>query len=374
MFVQSRRSRKSAQRCSVFMESLETRQLMTNNGNMWDVDLHTHHEAPPAIVEFAQTSNPDSALPVNPTTDAATETRSISIYNSTWGGPSFGKEVYWARAAAWSAVGAPGGFDLSRTRVEQLARISRDGGRAINLPQDVKPGSMTVMDFEDPHLTNKSPTFIADRLRWFKQTAPDVKVGVFGLTIYPEVSSEDCAEMNANSKAYLTRKIMEYRAVYENSDFICYDVYMLHPKDVERDLKCHMEVAKVFRELFPNKPIIPFVWGAYHDTWNPPHSIISDEVMQRYVQSLARDDDAVMVWGEWEDNAKLVEYLQQPNARVMPVDRKANWANEASVQDPAPTGSRPASGENPGSAGNDARSSRTLIDSIFGDEQALKLA
>jgi hypothetical protein len=323
------RDMKSKRNQSVLIESLESRTLMANTSGM-DA-IAQHYSAPPAIVEYVGL---ETSTATDTTTKQGEAQPQLGVFDSTWGGPKFGRSSYWTGTIAWHTSA---GFDTSRSRVEKIAKISRDGGPSIHNNIYIAPGSLTVLDFESPLLERKSPNYYADRLRWFKAFAPNVMVGTYGIPLNP-LNLDQQARNNASDKASFDNFVLARREVIEAVDFICMDVYLLGPNNVDRDLKAMKNTADNYRRLFPNKPIIPFVWGAYHTSWNPAGSVISQEVAQRYADTCRQSFDGVLVWGKRSDNETLIAELAKPGANTLPHGRVANWANDPAANDPNTSG------------------------------------
>ena len=49
-----------------------------------------------------------------------------------------------------------------------------------------------------------------------------------------------------------------------------------------------------------------FAWGAYHTSWNPPGSVLEDDVTDRYIAAIRAVADGCIVWGPRIDNVKLL--------------------------------------------------------------------
>jgi len=314
------------------VEPLEMRTMMAGGSNAFDLPVSSKHAAPPAVVEYGQRVSSQTTTGNSSQDSDSVSPRSLGLYDSTWGGEGFGRNVYWTGICAWSP--APNVVDMNRASVERVAKISKNGGNAVWTNQKIAPGTMTVLDYETPGLEDSTPTFAADRVRWFKAVAPEVTVGVYGYVMTNGLNLDNFARFNETDRAIFTRDVMARREVIDESDFIVFPAYLLGRASVDRDLAAFRNMANGFRELFPDKPIIPFVWGSYHTSWNPENDVLSDAVTAKYAQMLRESFDAVMVWGPRIDNNKLIDALYGPGGTEMPNGRPTNWANDlASTSD-----------------------------------------
>src|SRR5262249_8803923 len=82
---------------------------------------------------------------------------------------------------------------------------------------------------------------------------------------------------------------------------------------VDLDLAYIKAYSSLLRQVFPTKGIVAWAWGEYHTTWNPPHSVFSDSVTQRYVQTIMSSCNSMVVWGTHADNSKLEQIAAQMN-------------------------------------------------------------
>jgi hypothetical protein len=228
---------------------------------------------------------------------------------------------WWSGPIQWR-TGKGTTTDFSQARVTEIANYARDGGVERWTKQTVRQNALTVLDFEGSQISAQSPEYLAERIRWFKAVAPDAPVTTYGinpgtngftLDVTANPTSAQLAQMKAHAKSY---------APFVNElSAINVDTYLLGPTKVSRDLAAMANIAKVLRSVYPNKPILAHAWGAYHTSWNKANSVLSDEVTQRYINTIRQYFDGVVVWGPAADNVKMLSMLSKPanRTRLAPV-------------------------------------------------------
>jgi hypothetical protein len=85
--------------------------------------------------------------------------------------------------------------------------------------------------------------------------------------------------------------------------------YMLGTTVVSRDLDYFDVIIQMIRQVYPNKPIIAVGWGAFHDGFNPPHTLITGSNLTRYVDFLCSKVSGAVLWGPRQDNIDIMRAI-----------------------------------------------------------------
>lgn len=256
-----------------------------------------------------------------------TQSRSFRLLDASFGSNANGgggfQHAWWPGQAGLSP--GNGKFDPSYTRITNLAKIAKNGGRAPWNNELVAPGTPTFLDFETD--AGRDAAYYKKRFDWFHQTAPNIELGVYGLAIgLDKLNRTQVVNATAKQLAAIDAACQKMAPAVKSLDFLTIDSYMLGPKDVDRDLKFIEAYSSILRRNFPDKPIVTWTWGAYHPNWNKAHTVLSDQVMQRYIDTCMRFSDAMLVWGPKSDNTKLKSMsaksveLQQQQAQRPEID------------------------------------------------------
>jgi hypothetical protein len=230
-----------------------------------------------------------------------------TTFNVSDTAPGFTR-AWWPGAAAFSP--GDGTFDPSQARVTNLANIAKHGGVDPWPAYPVAAGSPTFLDFELD--STEDPSYYQQRAEWFHTAAPGVPLGTWGLHIGEGNLIRDQVINPTPAQQQMMDNLCRTAAGLVNSlDFITISAYMLGPAYVDRDLAYIGALAQEYHKMFPGKPVIAWTWGAYDSTWNPPNSVLSDDVTQRYISTIMQNCNGMLVWGPEEDNMKLRQMANQ---------------------------------------------------------------
>jgi hypothetical protein len=228
----------------------------------------------------------------------------VNCANVTARGFHFG---WWADTSAFTT---PAGFDDSKARMVMLARIAENGGIAPWTGKTIPPRTPTILDFgaDEGH----DLTFYTQRLRWFKQFAPHVKVAMIGVRWgVLDFLRETVAYPTAQDQAAIDADLSAGADFAGAMDFLPIYAYMLGPAGLDRDLKFIENSAADFKKAFPGKTVVTWTWGVYHPSWNPPGTLLSDVDTQRLIQTCMDNSDGIIAWGPQSDNEKLTSMALQ---------------------------------------------------------------
>ncbi len=257
-----------------------------------------------------------------------TSGRKLGVFDSNFTTPMFksiGHPLYWTGLGPWSHSD---GVYMSQSDVQKIAIIARDGGPAYwsNIP--IPANSFLVIDVENVALEQMPPADMAQRMKWIKDVAPNLKLGLYSYIGPWKVgcNNDDAMANNAAWKACFQQLVDNYKPIVPYIDAYVYTAYLLGPgATVDRDLAYFKQLSIDWRKAYPNTPIVPFVWGAFHDTWNPPHSFVPDSDLRKYVKTMTESFDGVIVWGPEEDNAALIRIMKEQGALVLPAGAPNTW-------------------------------------------------
>ena len=247
----------------------------------------------------------------------------LGVYDATWDQPlRFGRACYWTSASDYL------NDHTSQSTFNEIADIAKYGGDRRSLAitniisTPVLPDSLVLLDEEI--FGNFSGEYWAQRITWVKERQPSLKVGIFGVP-WDHVRDHEWIYRNqAAAKADIINGISTRRAEVDASDYIAYDIYMLGPSqyEINRDLAVRQVQAEAFREVFPDKPIVPLMLG-YFEPGNPTIEINGSKLDQ-IIRTNANTFDGVIIWGHWSYNSTLVHGLLTSNLKRL---RKGTWAS-----------------------------------------------
>lgn len=278
---------------SVTVESLERRQ---------------HLSASPALEP-----PPTDALGGQPagTVKGLTNPRRVplpgTVFDATWDGPANSRfdDVLWMEPKHFSNT--TGQLDYREYRVRSLARWARDGGANWRWDQTT-PKKFVVLDVELIKWHEGYRDQVADIVRWFKNEAPGIAVGLYGFQIDREHRNRDTL-YDAAELAKFRREMEHNRPVFRQLDAVVLDVYMMGPDRIDRDLASMRRDAWVYRQVFPDLPVVAWTWGSYHTGWNPVNSPLGQKVAKKYLQTTSGNFDAIVIWGPHDQNVRWKQHL-----------------------------------------------------------------
>jgi hypothetical protein len=282
----------------VAFETLENRTMFSDN-SVIEAIRHPGPIGPPSPAQY-HTHVSSSPKP------------KFSLYDTSWDAPvaSGFTSAWWTAPGAFAANW--GEYDANRQLVERAANFALRGGRSA-MGQQVPAHALTFLDFEP--IMNRSPAYIAKRVKWFKMAAPGVKISQWGIDVgQSHLNRDDVVRGTPEAVRAFAADCRRWAPLVEAIDVLPVCVYMLGPGSVERDLAYMSAVSKLLRQNFPGKPLLAWAWGAYHTSWNPEHSILPETVTRRYVTSMQKNFDGIIVWGEAQDNVLLKQTIREMTA------------------------------------------------------------
>ncbi len=317
-----------------WFERLEDRQLLSSTTDAIGLTIGAAtsapsgaapHAAPPPQVAVSKTSATQPAVqriaisgsttsqvigPVRvvtkpETVGTAAIATGFKVFDATIGGSAIAgaPRIWWTGQAVFSS--GHGDYDPTEARVRAAAVLARDGGTAWG-GEKIAPGTPTVLDFERDQ--TKSLAWIEQRVQWFKQTAPNVPLGIYGYDLFDHaltVNRDQIINPTPALSVKLDASLKAGAAVAAQLDFLLVDCYMLGPQYVDRDLAYLKTQAQRIGTAYPDKPVYVWAWGAYHTAWNKPHSVLSQSVTDRYVGVSRAYTDGMIIWGPRQDNTRL---------------------------------------------------------------------
>lgn len=191
-----------------------------------------------------------------------------------------------------------------------MAKIAEHGGIAPVTHQKITPGMRVFLDFEDDE--TESPSWYVQRLEWFHQAAPDVKVGIWGMPFgMSNMDEVMVASDTPQAISQIDANLQTWAPVINQLDMITVSAYLLSTSTVSTTLKMISVLGGEYHKVFPGKQVVCWMWGAYHTNWNPPNDVESDSVTQQYIQTAMDNCDAMLVWGPDADNVKIEKMAYQ---------------------------------------------------------------
>jgi len=324
-------------RLTVWFDRLEDRQLMSATTESIGLTAgappaapasSTAQAAPPPVVVSSKSATTSAAPvrripvlggtttqqsgPVRVITATAGKTETVSttgiatgfkVFDATWGGSAVAgaPRIWWTGQAVFSS--GHGDYSPTEARVRAAAAMARDGGTAWGGVK-VTPGMPTVLDFELDQ--TKSLAWIEQRVKWFKETAPNVPLGIYGYDPLGGANRDQIINPTPALIAKLDAQAKAAASLVGRLDFLLVDCYMLGPAYVDRDLAFLKAQAQRISTACPDKPLYVWSWGAYHTAWNKAHSVLSQTVTDRYVAASKQYTDGMIVWGPRQDDTRLL--------------------------------------------------------------------
>lgn len=192
--------------------------------------------------------------------------------------------------------------------------------------------SLVCLDFEG-HEDLKG---IVHYLELARQAMPTLRLGYYPFMTFTSPKST-LARWDGNRDVFVTpNKWMKswmassksyVRPIVKLCDYLAPDFYLLGNDCFERDLKYMLAVCKHLAAY--DKPIYPFIWGVWHEAWNPPiwrsdperRWVKGDPDIEKYyrrpnrqqydvfLDTLEECADGAIIWGPLDDNEDLVEAI-----------------------------------------------------------------
>jgi hypothetical protein len=251
---------------------------------------------------------------------------SFTLFDATWGGgETFGYPTFWTGAAfiagysrnAATAIPADAQAIADAVYNGVPVHVERPDGW-IGDSKHPYASSLVLLDFE----TGNTRAEIVRYLEMFRSAGPNLRVGYFPFAPFTaakmEVNRDDFQRPNEMQRKYLSAAKAYTRPIVRMLDCLTPDCYLLHNKDFERDLRFMVALAKYLRSY--DCPVYPFMWGVWHDAWNPPITLAdgtkyltrpNTEQMRRYVETAITNFDGAVVWGRREDNVELIAAFKE---------------------------------------------------------------
>jgi hypothetical protein len=239
-------------------------------------------------------------------------TLTYPLYDSTWGtnhttAPGF-QTVWWTGEA--DLDDSSGKYDPSQAVITNVAKIAENGGTAPVTGRTIAPGTPVFLDFEMDE--TESVSWYVQRLQWFRQAAPDVKVGIWGLPFGWSGMDEDIVASDTPAVvSQIDSNLQSWAPLVNQLDMITLSAYLLAPASQNTTFKWISILGGEYHKMFPGKQVVCWMWGAYDASFNPTNDVEPDSVTQQYVQTAMTNCDALLAWGPDADNAKLKQMAYQ---------------------------------------------------------------
>lgn len=221
--------------------------------------------------------------------------------------PGF-KQIWWTAVAGLED--STGVYDPNEQVIKNVASIAENGGVAPVTQFKIPAGTPVMLDFEvDP---NESYDWYAQRLEWFHEAAPDVKVGIWGVAIgWANVGKQDVANDTPATDAAIDANLVAEAPMINQLDMMTLSCYMLNPNTIDLDLKWISVLAREYHKIYPGKEVMAWTWGAYDSSFNPLNDVLPDNVTQEYLQDVMANCDSMLLWGPDADNTKIKSMAYQ---------------------------------------------------------------
>lgn len=218
------------------------------------------------------------------------------------------KAVWWTAEAG--LMDSAGKYDPSKTVIQNIAKIAEHGGVAPITGQKISAGEPVFLDFEVDE--TESVSWYQQRIEWFHEAAPNVKVGIWGLPLGWSGLDEDMvASDTPQIVSQIDANLRAQAPLIDQMDMITLSAYLLGPASVNTTFKYISVMAGEYHKLFPGKQVVCWMWGAYHIAWNPANDVEPDSVTQQYIQTAMNNCNAMLVWGPDADNSKIEKMAYQ---------------------------------------------------------------
>jgi len=203
---------------------------------------------------------------------------------------------------------------------ETPLRVASDGWTGT-LPA-VPRKSIVCLDFEGV----ASKSHIIEQLDIFRAAAPNLRVGYYPFlpvskTPFPSNRDRFIAAINGQDREHLKKWMAakEYsRDLVKRIDFLSPDCYLLGNECFDRDIAYIVAMAKYLRSY--DKPVYAWIWGVWHEAWNPPITLMdgmkwytrpTTEQFERLRDVLKTHYDGAIVWGDHADNIELCDVMKE---------------------------------------------------------------
>jgi hypothetical protein len=264
-------------------------------------------------------------------------TLTYPLLDATWGtnhttAPGF-KAVWWTGSTDLND--SSGKYDPSQAVITNVAKVAENGGAAPVTGRTIAPGTPVFLDFESDE--TESVSWYVQRIQWFHEAAPNVKVGIWGLPIgWKNMTEDTVASDTPQVVSQIDSNLQAWAPVFSQLDMITLSAYLLGPTSVNTTFKWISVLAGEYHKIFAGKEVVCWMWGAYHTAWNPPNDVASDAVTQQYVQTALSSCDALLIWGSDADNAKIkqVAYQMDQAASSSATSADGSLFSDSSVTDP----------------------------------------
>lgn len=258
--------------------------------------------------------------------------RRLGIHSAVWDGSGellwdasyMDARIYWTGQPPWGPS-----HEMTEAALDEVADVAVNGGIAAGGTWTIPAGSNVVLDMEHPNLETMGAAELAEKLAYFKAAAPGIKFTIYGLFFFGTLNHGDWQTYNPTTQAIVEAALTEYGPAIELMDFLPVgDFYLLEQVNETRDYAYFTQVCASFRQFFPTKPIIPFVWGRRNYGVQP--ALTAGDI-DTYVANLAAICDGLMPWGPEADNTLLAAALRERRSLLLPAARTINWANRSYI-------------------------------------------
>jgi hypothetical protein len=145
-------------------------------------------------------------------------------------------------------------------------------------------------------------------LRWAGEFKHDMKIGYYATT--PPHLGAYWAVLRGGVELEQWKQAAAGTApIAREADFVSPSLYTFFDKQDDWVASSRRIVA-ITKELYPGKPVIPFIWPQYHESSMPPslrYTPIPGDFWRRQLETLSLYADGAFIWGgantEWNESA-----------------------------------------------------------------------
>jgi hypothetical protein len=174
--------------------------------------------------------------------------------------------------------------------------------------QASKSTGVAVIDIEswpligDPAVVGESVRKFETVIQWFKETAPSVKVGYYGVTpvwdywnaIQPTESPKYIAWQKTNDRVASIARL---------EDMLFPSIYTFYEDQIGWSKVAIRQIQEA-RRISGGKPVYVFLWPQYHTS---PHAYLPAEYWRMELETARKYADGVVIWGgsseTWDENS-----------------------------------------------------------------------
>lgn len=170
-----------------------------------------------------------------------------------------------------------------------------------------KPG-LFFFDIEGPQATPERLILCSQ----YSDKAGPGQFGFYGIPSFPWIKQWDAATFpHGEWRSFMDK----YKAIADYVDVAMPTCYTSMPTLISWQ-KLFLETIRKTREMFPGKPVYPFLWPVWHDGSEKVGNYIGDEYWQFQLNQCRRHCDGAIIWGGWDTVGSLGK---------LPWDDSASW-------------------------------------------------